>query len=35
MAPSPTKQLATYERRYRELAEQVAEIGFISPSEPW
>jgi hypothetical protein len=30
MAPSPTKQLATYERRYRELAEQVAEIGFIS-----
>ncbi len=30
MAPSPTKQLATYERRYRELAEQVAKIGFIS-----
>lgn len=30
MAPSPTKQLAAYERRYRELAEQVANIGFIS-----
>lgn len=30
MARSTSSQLATYERRYRELAAQVAEIGFIS-----
>jgi hypothetical protein len=27
---TPTQQLATYERRYRELAEQLASIGLIS-----
>ena len=30
MARSTADRLAAYERRYRQLAEQVAEIGFIS-----
>lgn len=30
MTRSTSSQLAAYERRYRELAEQVAKIGFIS-----
>ena len=30
MARSTETQLAAYERRYRKLAEQVAQIGFIS-----
>jgi hypothetical protein len=30
MARSTETRLAAYERRYRKLAEQVAEIGFIS-----
>ncbi len=30
MTRSTADRLAAYERRYRELAEQVAEIGFIS-----
>ena len=30
MARSTEERLAAHERRYRELAEQIAEIGFIS-----
>jgi len=30
MARSTADRLAAYERRYRQLAEQIAEIGFIS-----
>ena len=30
MARSTMDRLATYQRRYRQLAEQIAEIGFIS-----
>lgn len=30
MARSTADRLATYERRYRQLADQVTEIGFIS-----
>jgi hypothetical protein len=34
MAPSPQQRLDSYERRYRQLAAQLADLGLISAATP-